>query len=77
MTDEKRDPGSHRRNNTQDPQGRVSHDVRNESGVTALEYALMAALIFLAIIVGVNQLSTTTSATYDKVANSIKSAMSN
>lgn len=40
----------------------------NESGATAIEYGLIAALIAVAIIGAVTALGTNASATFDKVA---------
>jgi pilus assembly protein Flp/PilA len=39
----------------------------DEEGVTALEYALIAALVFVVIVVAVKTLSTKTSNTYNNV----------
>lgn len=41
---------------------------KNESGATAIEYGLIAALIAVAIIGAVTALGSNTSATFDKVA---------
>ena len=41
---------------------------KNESGATAIEYGLIAALIAVAIIGAVSALGTNTSTTFDKVA---------
>ena len=43
--------------------------LKNESGATAIEYGLIAALIAVAIIGAVTTLGTNTSTTFDKVAN--------
>ena len=44
---------------------------RCESGATAIEYGLIAALIALAIITAVTSLGTTLSNTFDSVKNGI------
>ncbi len=49
---------------------------RNEEGVTALEYGLIAALIAVVIIAAVGYLGTSVSAAFNKVANSINGATS-
>lgn len=41
---------------------------KNESGATAIEYGLIAALIAVAIIGAVSALGSNTSSTFDKVA---------
>jgi pilus assembly protein Flp/PilA len=41
---------------------------KNESGATAIEYGLIAALIAVAIIGAVTTLGSNTSATFDKVS---------
>ena len=41
---------------------------KNESGATAIEYGLIAALIAVAIITAVSALGSNTSSTFDKVA---------
>lgn len=42
---------------------------KNESGATAIEYGLIAALIAVAIIGAVSALGTNTSSTFQKVAD--------
>lgn len=42
---------------------------KNESGATAIEYGLIAALIAVAIISAVTALGDNTAKTFDKVAN--------
>lgn len=42
---------------------------KNESGATAIEYGLIAALIAVAIIGAVTALGSNTSTTFDKVAD--------
>ena len=42
--------------------------LKNESGATAIEYGLIAALIAVAIIGAVTALGSNTSSTFDKVA---------
>jgi Flp pilus assembly pilin Flp len=48
---------------------RMSGLWHDEAGVTALEYALIAALVFVVIVVAVRGMSTKTSATYNNVQN--------
>lgn len=43
----------------------------DESGVTAIEYGLIAALIAVAIIGGVSAIGTKLSSTFDKVSTSL------
>jgi pilus assembly protein Flp/PilA len=45
--------------------------VRNESGATAIEYGLIAALISIVIIVGVRSIGTKLSATFDSIQNNL------
>ena len=45
--------------------------IRNEKGVTAVEYGLLAALISLAIIGGVTLLGTNLSAVFNGVATKV------
>jgi len=44
---------------------------RDESGATAIEYGMIAALIFLAIISGVTVFADKTNATYKVIADTI------
>jgi len=44
---------------------------KNESGATAIEYGLIAALIAVAIIGAVSTLGTNISGTFEKVSNAI------
>ncbi len=46
----------------------------DERGVTAIEYALIAALIGIVIIVGASQLGTAISGRFVTIANSVNSA---
>jgi len=46
---------------------------RNEEGVTALEYGLIAALIAVVIIAAVGYLGTSVSKTFNTVANALNS----
>lgn len=48
---------------------------RNESGATAIEYALIAALIFLAIILSVSLTGNAVRNSYDDTANKVSGAM--
>ena len=47
---------------------------RDESGVTAIEYALIASLIALAIIAGASILGNTIGNQFNKIANEINNA---
>ena len=42
--------------------------IKDESGATAIEYGLIAALVAVAIITAVTTLGTNTAATFDKVS---------
>jgi len=44
---------------------------RDESGATAIEYGLIVALIFLAIVTGVNTFATRTSTMYNKIETNL------
>lgn len=46
--------------------------IRDESGATAIEYALIAAGIGLAIITAVNALGTEISSKFDAIKNSLR-----
>jgi pilus assembly protein Flp/PilA len=46
--------------------------VRDESGASALEYGLLAALIAVVIIVGAKSLGSKTNTSYVNVANKVK-----
>jgi pilus assembly protein Flp/PilA len=50
---------------------RLSHFIRDESGVTAIEYGLIAALIAVVIIGAVSSLGTGLNTTFSSVANSL------
>jgi len=50
--------------------------VENEEGVTAIEYALLAALIFGAIVISVGVLGEAVAALYDDVAAKVAAALS-
>jgi pilus assembly protein Flp/PilA len=47
------------------------HFIRDESGATAIEYGLIAALVGVAIIAGVKALGTSLSATFANVAGNL------
>ena len=49
----------------------------DESGVTAIEYGLIAALIAVVIIVAVTLVGTQLDTTFDKVASALTAANSN
>ncbi|MHB1401857.1 MAG: Flp family type IVb pilin [Thiobacillus sp.] len=46
----------------------VNRFIRDEEGVTAIEYGLLAALIAVAIIAGANIVGTALDATFDDIA---------
>ncbi|HZZ60084.1 MAG TPA: Flp family type IVb pilin [Roseiarcus sp.] len=46
--------------------------IRNESGATAIEYALIASLIAVAIITAVTTVGTKVSTVFTEVGNSLK-----
>jgi pilus assembly protein Flp/PilA len=48
--------------------------VKDESGATAIEYGLIAALIAIAIIVGASSLGTELNAKFDMIAGELKNA---
>jgi len=50
----------------------ISRFVRDESGATAIEYGLIAALIAVAIITAVKLVGTNLSTTFDNVATNLK-----
>lgn len=50
----------------------LSEFIRDESGATAIEYGLIAALIAVGIIAAARALGTEISATFDRVANAMK-----
>ena len=52
-------------------QNLISRFVANESGVTAIEYGLIAALIAVVIIGGVTAVGTKLSSTFSTVASSL------
>jgi len=50
----------------------ISRFVRDESGATAIEYGLIAALIAVAIITAVKLVGTNLSTTFNNVATNLK-----
>lgn len=50
--------------------------VKDESGATAIEYGLIAALIALAIMVGAGQLGNALDAKFTKIANCVDDSTS-
>jgi len=50
----------------------ISRFVRDESGATAIEYGLIAALIAVVIITGVTAVGTSLSTTFKSLAGSLK-----
>ena len=49
--------------------------IRSESGVTAIEYGLLAGLIAVAIIVGVTDVSTAVVAIYELISTTVINAV--
>ena len=60
--------------NTGDPQMNklVLHFLRNNSGVTAIEYALIAGGISIVILAAVQSIGTTVTGTFTGVANALQ-----
>ena len=52
----------------------IARFIRDEAGITAIEYALLGVLVALAIIVGATSLGTQLNAAYEAVANSFPSS---
>ena len=50
----------------------ISRFVRDESGATAIEYGLIAALVAVVIITGITAVGTKLSATFTSLATSLK-----
>ena len=50
---------------------RISAFLKDESGATAIEYGLLAALISIAAIVAITAVGTSLSTTFSTVANSL------
>ena len=53
----------------------MSRFLRNESGATAIEYGLIVALIFLAIITGVTAYADTTEEKYNYINENIQEVL--
>ena len=53
----------------------MSRFLRDERGATAIEYGLICALIFLAIISGVSVFGTRTTATYKVITDAINAVL--
>ncbi len=51
--------------------GRISAFLKDESGATAIEYGLLAALISVASIIAMNAVGTSLSQAFSTVANSL------
>lgn len=49
--------------------------LRDERGATAIEYGLICALIFLAIISGVSIFGTKTTATYKTISDAVEAVL--
>ncbi len=60
---------------TQRAQNRLSRFLRDESGPTTVEYAVMIALIIVVCIGAVGSLSTATRASLDASSNAIQSVL--
>jgi pilus assembly protein Flp/PilA len=56
----------------ENPMARVRNFLSDESGVTAIEYALIASLIAVFIIVAVQLVGTQVSTVFTEVGNSLK-----
>jgi pilus assembly protein Flp/PilA len=52
--------------------GQTQRLVRDESGATAIEYALIAGGISIAVVAAVNTLGTTTTAMFERVSTQLK-----
>jgi len=52
----------------------IARFVKDESGATAIEYGLIAALIALAIMVGAGQLGTALNSKFVYIANTLQGA---
>ena len=52
----------------------VSHFMKDESGATAIEYGLIAALIAVALVAAVTGLRNNIAGTFNKVGNAMKAA---
>lgn len=53
----------------------VSRFLKDESGATAIEYGLICALIFLAIITAIGAFTARTGAMYDYISETISTAI--
>ena len=49
----------------------IKRFLNDQSGVTAIEYGLIASLLFLAIITGASLFSTNANAMFDKISNAV------
>jgi pilus assembly protein Flp/PilA len=54
----------------------VTRFLKDESGATAIEYGLIAALIAVVIIAGATTLGTQLGATFTKISNNVSTAAS-
>ncbi|MCE3265283.1 MAG: Flp family type IVb pilin [Pseudoduganella sp.] len=52
----------------------IKNFIRDEQGVTAIEYGLIAALIAVVIIAAVKLIGTELDKTFDKIGSSLKTA---
>lgn len=55
--------------------GKLTNLLKNEEGVTAIEYALLVALISLAIIVAVSSIAPPLNDLFNSIANTIGSGL--
>jgi pilus assembly protein Flp/PilA len=52
--------------------GRLQSFLANESGATAIEYALIASLVAVGILASINGVSGKIQATFNEIANNLK-----
>jgi pilus assembly protein Flp/PilA len=51
---------------------KIRHLLRNESGATAIEYALIAGILGVGIIIGLKSMQTQMIGTYSDITNAMK-----
>ncbi len=56
-------------------QKRIGHFLIDQTGATAIEYGLIAALIFLVIVSAVNLLSSETTNMYNKISSNVSNKL--
>ncbi len=54
---------------------RLGHFLNDQTGATAIEYGLIAALIFLVIVSAVNLLSSETTNMYNKISSNVSNKL--